>query len=63
MSLFYRMRYRCIKTLKNYFHRDNLNWFGDVVRIKDTDFETILDYFNALDNNQLEIVYLSKIWA
>jgi hypothetical protein len=48
---------------KDYFHRDNLNWFGDVVRIKDTDFETILDYFNALDNNQLEIVYLSKIWA
>ncbi|SKA87546.1 hypothetical protein SAMN05443428_10818 [Caloramator quimbayensis] len=47
---------------KDYFYRDNLNWFRDVVRIKDTDFETILDYFNALDNNQLEIVYLSKIW-
>jgi len=49
--------------LDDYFYRDNLNWIGDVVRVKDADSKTILDYFNALDINQLEIVYLSKIWA
>ncbi|WP_195923704.1 hypothetical protein [Clostridium tepidum] len=47
--------------LDDYFYRQDLNWIGDVIRIEDADFETILDYFNAIDNNQLKIVYLSKI--
>lgn len=47
--------------LDDYFYRHDLNWIGDIVRIEDADFEIILDYFNAIDNNKLEIVYLSKI--
>jgi len=49
--------------LDDCFYRQDLNWLGYVVRIKDADFNTILDYFNVLYYNELEIVYLSKIWA